>query len=65
MGEPPVFSEYRREVKIGPLGFGLFDPVDVGTYAVIIVDRQQVRAIQTVTTKGPVTLVDIRLPDCK
>jgi hypothetical protein len=60
-----VFSDYSAEREIGPLGFTKFDPVDDGTYVVMIVDGERVRSVQSVTTTAKVSVVNLALPECK
>jgi hypothetical protein len=60
-----VFSDRVTERRIGPGGFALFEPVGPGAYIVIIVDGQRIRAMQSLTTWGPVTTVEIPLSACK
>lgn len=59
-----VFSDYTAERKISPGGYVLFEPVEVGTYVVMVVDGQTVRATQALKTWGQVTTVNVALPDC-
>ncbi len=60
-----TFSGYSTERKITASGFALFEPVDVGSYVAIVIDGKEVRAVQPLVTKGPLTSVDIPLPPCK
>jgi hypothetical protein len=60
-----VFSDLVTERRIGPGGFALFEPVDPGAYVAIIVDGQRIRAVQSLSTWGPVTTVEIPLKVCK
>jgi hypothetical protein len=59
-----VFSDYVAEQKIGPGGYALFEPVEVGTYVVLVVDGTKVRATEILSTKGPITTVDVPLSPC-
>jgi hypothetical protein len=60
-----LFSDYSAERKISTHGFALFEPVEVATYIVMVIDGEQVRALQPVKTWGQVTNVDISLTPCK
>lgn len=60
-----VFADYASERKIGPFGYAVFEPLEVGTYVVTVVDGRTVRAIKPVATWGEITVVDIQLPACQ
>jgi hypothetical protein len=60
-----VFSDYSTERKVSTHGFALFEPVEVGAYVVMVIDGEQVRALQPVKTWGQVTNVEISLTPCK
>ena len=59
-----VFSDYAAERQISPAGFVLFEPVEPGTYLVMIVDGQHVRAVQPLKTMGKISVINIALPPC-
>jgi hypothetical protein len=59
-----VYSTYLGERRVAPGGFALFEPVQPGSYVVMVVDGQKVRAMQTVKTFGSVTVVNIPLGHC-
>jgi hypothetical protein len=60
-----VFSDDSSERRIGSAGFALFDPVEAGTYVLVIVDGPEVRAAQVVVTSGPTTVANVALAPCK
>lgn len=60
-----VFADYASERKIGPFGYAVFEPLEVGTYVVTVVEGRTVRAIKPVATWGEITVVDIQLPACR
>lgn len=59
-----VYSSHLVERRIASGGYALFEPLSPGTYAVLIVDGEQVRAFRTIRTWGPVTVVTIPLSSC-
>jgi len=59
-----VYSTYLSERRIAPGGFALFEPVEPGSYVVMVIDGPEVRATQSVKTFGSVTVVNIPLAHC-
>ena len=60
-----VFSDYSAVRRVSPMGFALFEPVEFGTYTVLIVDGSAVRATKIFDTTRSVTVVDVPLSECK
>jgi hypothetical protein len=60
-----VYSDYSQERKLSSYGFALFEPVNHGTYVLMIVDRDRVRATRVVSTIANLTSLDIALEDCE
>jgi hypothetical protein len=60
-----VYTQYTEERHISPRGFALFEPVDRGTYLVIVVEGSKVRAARPVVAKGQVTVATVSIPPCE
>jgi hypothetical protein len=60
-----VFSEYAAERRFLSAGFALFEPVEVGTYLVMVLDGRNVRATKVFKTDRRVTVVELPLSPCE
>jgi hypothetical protein len=60
-----AFTDQALENKVESGGYALFEPLEVGTYVAMVIDGEQIRGLQTVRTRGPVTIVDMSLTPCK
>ena len=60
-----VYSDYATERPLGSAGYALFEPLEVGTYIIIVIDGREIRALQPVETRGPITVVNLALSACK
>jgi hypothetical protein len=59
-----VYSQEVAERHVGSAGFALFEPVESGTYVVIVVDGQKIRAAFPVAMTIPNTVATIVLSPC-
>jgi hypothetical protein len=60
-----VYSQDVLERRIGPGGYALFEPVEGGSYVVIVVDGSKVRAALPVATTRQITTATIALSGCE
>lgn len=60
-----VYSPDTMERRIGVAGFALFEPVEAGVYAVIVVDGSKVRNVSPVVTVSQVTKTTLKLSPCE
>lgn len=62
-----VFSTNSFEQRIKPagsVGVALFEPMEVGTYLIVVIDGSIVRATTFIETKKPLTVVSLSLSPC-
>ena len=60
-----VYGDYSAERLVGPHGFALFEPVELGKYILVIAEGDRVRGLTPVTTKGTVTRIKVQLSPCE
>ena len=60
-----VFSDTTYERRLMPGGYLLFEPVEVGTYILVVLDGKEVRALRAITTNGPLTTGELSLAACR
>jgi hypothetical protein len=60
-----VYSQDAMERRISPVGYALFEPVEGGSYVVIVIDGSKVRATVPIITTRPITTATLTLSPCE
>lgn len=60
-----VYSQDAMERRISPGGYALFEPVEAGSYVVIVVDGAKIRATLPLVTTREITTATLTLSACE